>query len=98
MNVSKKNKKRIIDEARLRARDSIPKVVAIGMNGLSDAVLGFAVVRLNTFRAVRFRMRETAPISHDKAAECVQNAFGSNYAILHIDNRDFILFERSMLK
>ena len=98
MNVSKKNKKRIIDEARLRARDSIPKIVAIGMNGLSDAVLEFAVARLNTFRAVRFRMRETSPVSHDKAAECVQNAFGSNYAILHIDNRDFILFERSMLK
>lgn len=98
MNVSKKDKKRIIDEARLRARGSIPKVVTIGMNGFSDAVLEFAVVRLNTFRAVRFRMRETAPISNDKAAECVQNAFGSNYAILHIDNRDFILFERSMLQ
>lgn len=98
MNVSKKNKKRIIDEARLRARGSIPRVVAIGMNGFSDAVLQFAVVRLNTFRAVRFRMRETAPISHDKASECVQNAFGSDYAILHIDNRDFILFERSMLQ
>lgn len=98
MNVSKKNKKRIIDEARLRARGSIPRVVAIGMNGFSNAVLEFAVVRLNTFRAVRFRMRETAPISHNKASECVQNAFGSNYSILHIDNRDFILFERSMLK
>lgn len=98
MNVSKKNKKRIIDEARLRARGSIPRVVAIGMNGFSNAVLEFAVVRLNTFRAVRFRMHETAPISHDKAAECVQNAFGSNYSILHIDNRDFILFERSMLQ
>ena len=98
MNVSKKNKKRIIDEARLRARGSIPRVVAIGMNGFSDAVLEFAVARLNTFRAVRFRMRETAPISHDKAAECVQNAFGSDYAILHIDDRDFILFECSMLQ
>lgn len=98
MNVSKNDKKRIIDEARLRARGSIPRVVAIGMNGFSDEVLEFAVVRLNTFRSVRFRMRETAPISHDKAAECVQNAFGSNYSILHIDNRDFILFERSMLQ
>ena len=98
MNVSKKNKKRIIDEARLRARDSIPKIVAIGMNGLSDAVLEFAVARLNTFRAVRFRMRNTAPLSYDKAEDGVQNAFGSDYAILHIDDRDFILFERSMLK
>lgn len=97
MVLTKKQKKQVIEFARKRPCDSIPRIVQIGGNGFTDTVLEFAVKRFEHCHAVRFRVMPRCPVPASVVMACVLNAFGEDYEIVTMDETDFILYAKKVL-